>query len=84
MEVKNIFAGGRKYAQKICEKKILRKFLRKFFLEPFKVKNLIVIVTWIFCLPNIIRFWCLGAQKKAKVDFYKTEKMEKKLCRLGT
>ena len=66
------------------DQKNLRKFVRKFFLEPFKVKNLIVIVTWIFFYPNIVRFWCLVAQKKAKVEFYETDKTEKKWRRLGT
>ena len=69
--------------RKMC-KKNLRKFLRKIFLEFFKVKNWSITVTWLFFYPNIIRFWCLAAQMKANIEFYDIEKNNKKMRRLGT
>ena len=80
MEGANFFGQYVEQSQELCVKKILRKFLRNFFLEHFKVKNWSVVVTWIFFYPNIIRFWCLVAQKKAKVEFYETDKTEKKIA----
>ena len=76
----NFFARGVEQYQELCVKKILRKFLRKFFLEPFKVKIFLVIVIYIFFNPNIIRFWCLVAQMKAKIELYETVETEKKIA----
>ena len=84
MKLANFFGQGVEHSQELCVKKILRKFLRNFSVEFLKVKNWSVIVTWIFFKPNIVRFRCLVAQKKAKVELYETDKTEKKLRRLGT
>ena len=80
MEVANFFGQYVEQSQELCEKKILRKCFRFFFLECFKVKILSVVVTWIFFYLNNIRFWCLVAQMKAKIEFYKTDKTEKKIA----
>ncbi len=53
----------------VCEKKILRRFFRTIFLESFKVKIESVTVIWIFLYLNTIRFQCLAAHSKAKIEF---------------
>ena len=80
----NFFAQGVEHSQEFCGKKIFTKIFTKIFLEFFKVKNLSVTVTRIFFKPNIIRFQCLAAQMKANIVFYKIDKTEKKMRRLGT
>ena len=79
-KLENFFAQCVEHYKELCVKKILRKFFRIFFLECFKVKILSVVVTWIFFYLNNIRFWCLVAQMKAKIEFYKTDKTEKKIA----
>jgi hypothetical protein len=68
VEAANFFGQYVEHSQEVCVKKILWKFLRHIFLEFFKVKNWSVTVTWIFVYLNIIRFWCLAAQMKAKIE----------------
>ena len=80
MKAATFFAEYVDHSQELCVKKFLRKFLRIFFLEFFKVKNLTIIVTWIFFYPNIVRFRCLAAQKKAKIELNETDKTEKKIA----
>ena len=80
VEAANFFGQYVEHSQEVCVKKILRKFLRHIFLEFFKVKNWSVTVTRIFFYPNNFRFWCLGAQKKAKVEFYQIDNTEKKIA----
>ena len=84
MKLANFFGQGVEHSQELCEKKILRRFFRTIFLESFKVKIESVTVNWIFLYLNTIRFQCLAAHSKAKIEFYDTEKKRKKMRRLGT